>query len=79
MEHQPNVVVEADTNPLPKPAQLDDDFSLNVSQRWHCRAQEKWARDTHMIDTLAENPFLERFDVHNNVGQFGHVRKALPQ
>ena len=79
VEHQPNVVFQTDANALAKPAQLDDDFSLNVSQRWDRRAQEKWARDTHMIETLAENPFLERFDVHNNVGQFGHARKALPQ
>jgi hypothetical protein len=30
-----------------------------------------------MIEALAENAFLERFDVHNNVWQFGHARQAL--
>jgi len=66
-----------DANALPKPAQFSHGFPFNVNQRWDRRAQEKWARDTHMIETLAKNAFLERFDVHNNVGQFGHARKAL--
>jgi len=77
VQYQPNVVVETDANALPKPAQLDDRFPFNVSQRWERCSQEKWARYTHTIETLAENTFLERFDVHNNVGQFGHARKTL--
>jgi len=77
VQHQPNVVFQADANALPKPVQLDHGFPFKVSQRWDRCAQEKWACDTHMIETLTENAFLERFDVHNNVRQFGHARKAL--
>jgi len=77
VQDQPNVAFQTDTNAFPKPAQVGDGFPFNISQWWDRCAQEKWARDAHTIETLAENAFLERFDVHNNVGQFGHARKAL--
>src|SRR5712692_4885741 len=55
VQHQPNVVVEADTNSLTKSAQTDDGLALRVPHRRSGSPQQKWTSDAHTIQALAEN------------------------
>ncbi len=77
MQDEPKVVLEADANALSEPTQTQDLFSDGAVERRGRGAQEKRTHDPDGFERLAENAPLKRFDVNDDVGQFGHAWLAM--
>src|ERR1700722_15932155 len=76
VEHEPNVILEPDTNALTHTAQSNDCLTFDRTQGRRSRSQQERTRNSHMLEMLAENAFLEGFDVDDNIGEFGHGFKS---
>src|SRR5580700_1943997 len=74
MQHQPQVSLEADSDPLADPSQLTDSLPLGHTQRRLERAHQKWTIDANFEQQLPDDSALECLEVNNNVGQFWHRR-----
>ena len=74
VKHQPHFILESQCNPLPNPPHLGNFVPLHGIDRRHCRPQEKWTRNAHTLQNVADHTLLQRFDVHNNVGKLRHLR-----
>jgi hypothetical protein len=72
MQYEPQISFEAEADPLPKPAQLDDLFAFYTGQRRDRRAQQKRTGNAHTFENTALNSFLESLDINNDVRQFRH-------
>jgi hypothetical protein len=72
MKDEPEVVFEADADAFSEAAQTQNLFADGAVERRGRGAQEKWADDANAFERLAENALLKRFDVDDDVGQFGH-------
>ncbi len=72
VQHQPELSLQADGDPLAKPAQRFDRLVRGGLERRVERPQQKRAVYAHTGKGPADNPALESFQVDRNVGQLGH-------
>src|SRR5208283_3917861 len=72
VQHEPNVVLEADGDALAKTPKFPYPLSLCARKRRGRGAQKKWTGDSHLLKLLAKDPFLQGFDINGDVGEFRH-------
>jgi hypothetical protein len=77
VQNEPKIVFEADADALSQAAQTQDLFPDGAGEGRGRGAQKKRADDADAFERLAENALLERFDVDDDVGQFGHRSSKL--
>ena len=68
MQNQPNVVVEADRNAFPNPAQADYRAALGGRNRGMHGSQEKGTVPPDPIQRLPEDARVERLQVDRDIG-----------
>ncbi len=72
VQHQPEVAVEAESNPLSDATELPHGAALGAGQRRLRGSQQERARHPDMLKHLADHPRFESGEVGRDVGQFGH-------
>jgi hypothetical protein len=72
VQNEPQISFEAEADPFPKPAQLDDLFAFDAGQRRNGRPQQERTCDTDAFENTALDSFLESLDINNDVRQFRH-------
>jgi hypothetical protein len=75
VQDQPQIVLEADRDPLAEAAQPADLLALRRGDRRLHGAQQERARQTHTLKRLILDALLQRLDVEGDVGQLGHDRE----
>src|SRR5581483_3000113 len=72
VQHQPQIALQADANPLADPPQADDFLSLDAGDWGYCRAQQMRRGDQDLLQGVSDNALLQRFDIDNDVRQLRH-------
>lgn len=73
VQHQPEIVVEADGDALTNAAQLADDPALCFCDGRLRSAQQRDAGDAYAFEPLSSDARLERGEVCGDIGQLGHA------
>src|SRR5205807_9595903 len=73
MNHQPQVVLQADGNPFADPAQRRDLEIPRVIKGRRDRPEKEWVPDFYVDQLVAQDALLEGFEVKGDVRQFGHA------
>jgi hypothetical protein len=73
VQHQPELVLEADGDALAEPPQLVDLLALDASDRRVGGAQQERMADPHARQLPAEDARLQGLDIDRDVRQFGHA------
>jgi hypothetical protein len=77
VQDEPKAVLEADANALSEAPQPHDPLASGAGEQRGRGAQEKRTDDAGSFERLAGNALLKRFDVNDDVGQFGHWSSKL--
>ena len=72
VQHQPKVVIQANSDTFADPPELAHRFSFGARKRRGRSAQQKRTGQPHVLQRLAEDALFERFDVDDDVGEFRH-------
>jgi hypothetical protein len=72
VKDKPKIVVEADGDALPDAAESGYGVAEGRVERRVCCSQQEGACDLDPLEDPSENTALERFYVHDDVGEFGH-------
>jgi hypothetical protein len=77
VQNEPKITFQADCDSFANSPQSAHDTTLNIRNRRFCRAQQKWARYSHMFQRLAQDARFKRADVSGDIRQFRHGRLSL--
>src|SRR5258708_40003 len=73
VQHQPEVAVYADGDPLSDPSQFAHGAALHIRNWRLYGSKQKRARESNSLDRLPHDARFEGADVGGDVRQFGHV------
>ena len=76
VQHQEQVSLEREDDPLADPPESDDPAALGLAKRRRDRPQQKRARQPHRLEPLADDARLERGEVAQDVRQLRHGIEA---
>src|SRR5207247_2529076 len=78
MDHEKQLIVELESDAFADAPKSANDRTADGIERRIDRAEDERAEQTNLIEAPAENPRAERFDINDDVGEFGHVAPRVP-
>lgn len=73
MEDDPELVFKPDRDPLAEPAEFEDPLARDRVERGLEGPQQERVLHPHVVETLADDPPFEGFDVDRDVRELGHA------
>ena len=67
VQHQPEIAFHSNRDPLADAPQFSDEPSLHIRNRRLYGAQQKRARQSHMLDPLPDDAWFKRGDVRGDI------------
>ena len=74
VQNQPEIAFYPNRNALADAPQLTHDAAFNIRKRWLDGTKQKRARQSYVLDWLANNPRFKRANVSGDIWQFRHVQ-----
>ena len=72
MEDEPEIVVEAESDALADATEFADGVAFGGGNGRVGGAEEEWATDADVLETLADDAGFQCGEVSGDVGEFGH-------
>ena len=73
VDHQPQLAIQPDRDPLADPPQLLNDTAFRIANRRLRRPQQEGAADPHMFERLTNDARGARIEISGDIWQFRHV------
>lgn len=76
MQHQPELVLETEGDPLPHAAYFPSRFAKSRLQGRGRRANEEGPADLNSVQTSPDDALAQSFHVNGDIGELGHDGSA---
>src|SRR6185312_1030791 len=73
MQDEEQVVIEDKDNAFADAAKRTNFFAFDLANAGYRSAQQQWAGDAEVFQSLPDNPRRQRGEVGRDVGKFGHA------
>src|SRR4029453_18437893 len=77
MQHEVQVSLEREHDPLSHPRKTDDAPAFQLRERRRDRPEEKGTAQPHRLEPLSDHAWLERREVGEDVGQLRHAGDTI--